>query len=197
MLICRKKKIVATLLIVLAIIISFIGGNTYSKYVTEVRGNGVAQVATWDFKVNGQKEQVQTINLGSTYDKSTLVDGKIAPGTKGGFQINVDGTGSDVGINYNIKFSSESAKPNNLKFYYQGEEYDSILELGDILSGTINADDKDKQISITIEWEWKYETGNNENEIAVNDKIDTQNAMEISNYTFNVNVSGTQVLPQA
>ena len=192
-----KKKAVIISTILVAIILSFIGGQTYSKYVTEVRGDGTAQIATWDFKVNGQKEEVQTISLGSTYDSSTLVNGKIAPGTEGNFQIIVDATGSDVGIDYKIKFSDETTKPTNLKFYYQEVEYNSILELGDALPGTINADDENKAKTFDIKWKWNYETGSNPTEIASNDKIDTQNAQEITNYEFDVIVSGTQVVPQA
>ena len=192
-----KKKAVIIIAILVAIVLSFIGGQTYSKYVTEVRGDGTAQIATWDFKVNGQKEEVQTISLGSTYDSSTLVNGKIAPGTEGNFQIKVDATGSDVGIDYKIKFSDETTKPANLKFYYQEVEYNSILELGDALSGTINANDENKSKTFDIKWKWNYETGSNPTEIASNDKIDTQNAQEITNYEFDVIVSGTQVVPQA
>ena len=193
----KKKKIISIVAIIIAIILSFIGGQTFSKYVTEVRGDGTAQIATWDFKVNGQKEEVQTISLGSTYDSSTLVNGKIAPGTEGNFQIKVDATGSDVGIDYKIKFSDETTKPTNLKFYYQEVEYNSILELGNALSGTINADDENKAKTFDIKWKWNYETGSNPTEIASNDKIDTQNAQEITNYEFDVIVSGTQVVPQA
>lgn len=192
-----KKKAVIIIAILVAIVLSFIGGQTYSKYVTEVRGDGTAQIATWDFKVNGQKEEVQTISLGSTYDSSTLVNGKIAPGTEGNFQIKVDATGSDVGIDYKIKFSDETTKPANLKFYYQEVEYNSILELGEALSGTINADDGNKSRTFDIKWKWNYETGSNPTEVASNDKIDTQNAQEITNYEFDVIVSGTQVVPQA
>ena len=192
-----KKKAVVIIAILVAIILSFVGGQTYSKYVTEVRGDGTAQIATWDLKVNGQKEEVQTISLGSTYDSSTLVNGKIAPGTEGNFQIIVDATGWDVGIDYKIKFSDETTKPTNLKFYYQEVEYNSILELGNALSGTINADDENKAKTFDIKWKWNYETGSNPTEIASNDKIDTQNAQEITNYEFDVIVSGTQVVPQA
>ena len=192
-----KKKAVVIIAILVAIILSFVGGQTYSKYVTEVRGDGTAQIATWDFKVNGQKEEVQTISLGSTYDSSTLVNGKIAPGTEGNFQIKVDATGSDVGIDYKIKFTDETTKPANLKFYYQEVEYNSILELGEALSGTINADDENKSKTFDIKWKWNYETGSNPTEVASNDKIDTRNAQEITNYEFDVIVSGTQVVPQA
>lgn len=192
----KKKKIVLIAIILSCIILSFIGGQSYSKYVTEVRGEGMAEVATWSFKVNGEKEQVQTIKLASTCNNETLLDNKIAPGTKGSFNILVDGTSSDVGIDYKIEFKNESTKPTNLKFTYNNQEFNSISELQDSLSGTINANEEDKTRTLTINWEWQYETGSTESEIAQNDATDTQNAQNIATYTFNVIVSGTQVLPQ-
>lgn len=177
-------------------IVAFIGGQSYSKYVTEVRGDGMAEVATWNFQVNGQKEKVQTIPLVSTCNNETLANDKIAPGTSGSFNIIVDATGSEVGINYNITFANESTKPSNLKFIYDKQEYSTISELETILSGTIPANDEDKTRLFTIDWQWPYETGNSESEIVNNDKIDTQNAEDISTYTFNIIVSGTQVVPQ-
>lgn len=192
----KKKKGIFVVAVLSCILISFIGGQSYSKYVAEVRGDGMAEVATWNFKVNGQKEQVQTIQLESTCDNETLVSNKIAPGTSGSFNIIVDGTGSDVGIDYNIKFTNESTKPTNLKFAYDNQEYSSISELETKLSGTIHANDEDKIKTLTIYWQWPYETGNNESEIAQNDRIDTQDAQRIATYTFNVIVSGTQIVPQ-
>lgn len=192
----KKKKIVLIIAILSCILLSFIGGQSFSKYVSEVRGDGIAEVATWSFKVNGQKEEVQTIQLGSTCNNETLVNNKIAPGTNGSFNIIVDGTGSEVGIDYNIKFENESTKPTNLKFIYDGKEYTSIAKLENDLSGTIYANDEDKTRTLIVNWKWDYETGSTESEIAQNDKIDTQNAQDIANYTFNVIVSGTQVVPQ-
>ncbi len=176
--------------------VAFIGGQTYSKYVSEIRGDGMAEVATWSFKVNGQKEEVQTIQLASTCDNQTLVDHKIAPGTSGSFNIMVDATGSDVGIQYQIKFENETSKPTNLKFSYAGQEYNSITDLATNLSGTIDANDEEKTKTLTINWQWLYETGEDAIEIANNDKTDTQNAQDIATYSFNVVVSGTQVTPQ-
>lgn len=193
----KKKKIILIIAILSCLVLSFIGGQSYSKYVSEVRGDGMAEVATWSFKVNGQKEQVQTIQLSSTCNNSTLVNNKIAPGTSGSFNIIVDGTGSDVGIQYDIKFTNESTKPTNLKFTYDNQEYNSITELENNLSGIINANDENKVKTLTINWQWNYETGSNESEIAKNDIIDTQNAQDIATYTFNVIVSGTQIMPQA
>lgn len=192
----KKKKVILIIVILSSIILSFIGGQSYSKYVTEVRGEGMAQVATWNFKVNGQKEQVQEIQLASTCNNKTLVHNKIAPGTSGSFNIIIDGSGSNVGISYNIAFTNESTKPTNLKFIYDKQEYSSITELGTILSGTIDANEENKIKILTINWKWPFETGSNESEIAKNDKMDTQDPQNIAIYTFSVIVSGTQIVPQ-
>lgn len=156
----------------------------------------MAEIATWNFQVNGQKEQVQTIPLESTSNNATLVNHKIAPGTSGSFHIIVDGKNTNVGINYHIKFTSESTKPTNLKFIYDNQKYNSITELESILEGTIDANEKEKTRMLTIYWQWPYETGTNESEIANNDRVDTQDAQNIATYTFNVIVSGTQVNPK-
>ena len=191
-----KKKVLIVLAILLIILLAFIGGQAYAKYVSEVRGNGIAEVATWSFKVNGQNEQVEKINLASTCNNETLVDNKIAPGTAGSFNIIVDATDSDVGINYNITFTEEENKPENLKFFYDDKEYNSIKDLEEDLYGTINTNDGNNARTLNIKWEWPYQTGTNEDEIAKNDLIDTKDAKTIQNYTFSVVVTGTQVEPR-
>ena len=193
----KKKKVLITLALLAIILLAFIGGQAYAKYVSEVRGEGVAQVATWNFKVNGQSEQVEEINLASTCNNETLVNNKIAPGTSGSFDIKVDATGSEVGINYNITFTEEENKPQNLKFTYDDVEYNSIEELESNLSGTIDANAENKTRTLNIKWEWPYEIGESPEEIESNDLVDTQDAQRISNYTFNVIVTGTQIEPQA
>ena len=132
----------------------------------------------------------------STYDNATLVNNRVAPGTQGSFNIVIDATGSEVGVDYQIKFLNETQKPQNLIFIYNDTHYTNIQELEENLSGTINADEENKTRTITVNWKWQYETGTNENEIAQNDKIDTENAKELENYTFDINVIGTQVMPK-
>ena len=193
----KKRKVLIVLTILAVILLAFLGGQAYAKYVSEVRGEGVAEVATWNFKVNGQSEQVEEIKLASTCNNETLVDNKIAPGTSGSFDIIVDATGSEVGINYNITFTEEENKPQNLKFTYDDVEYNSIEELESNLSGTIDANAENKTRILNIKWEWPYEIGESPEEIESNDLVDTQDAQRISNYTFNVIVTGTQIEPQA
>lgn len=192
----KSKKIVLTIVAILAIILSFVGGHAYAKYMSRVTGKGTADIASWSFKVNEKEDKMQTISLKSTINNSTLLNNKIAPGTEGNFQIKIDATGSDVGINYIVKFENESQKPTNLKFTYDGKTYNSITELEKVLTGTINSNDQNKVKTLMIGWNWKYETGSSAQEIAASDIVDTQNAIQINNYTFDVIVSGTQVMPQ-
>lgn len=75
----KKKKLFITVVILSMILTAFISGQVYAKYITEVKGEGIAKIATWDFKVNGQKELVKEINLASTCNNKTLTGNQIAP----------------------------------------------------------------------------------------------------------------------
>ena len=192
----KKKTALLVICLLLAIILSFMIGKTFSKYISEVKGTGTAEIANWVFKVNGKEDVIQNVNLLSTYNNETLINNKVAPGTSGRFNIVVDATGSEVGVYYVIQFLNESEKPQNLIFTYDDQQYTTVQDLEKDLSGTINANDENKTRTITIYWEWQYQTGENENEINQNDIIDTNNAKQLENYTFDICVAGTQVMPQ-
>lgn len=192
----KKTKIVLIIIAVAVILVSFIGGQAYAKYMSKVTGNGTAEIASWKFKVNENEEIMQNISLNSTINSNTLANRKIAPGTSGEFQINLDATGSDVGIIYTINFANETRKPNNLKFKYAGQTYDSLAFLQNTIMGTIYAISQNKQQTVTIEWEWPYETGTTDEEKQKNNLLDTQDAKEITDYTFDIIVTGTQMTPQ-
>lgn len=156
MLLKKSKKVVLLVIAIIAILLSFIGGQAYAKYMSKVTGQGTADIASWSFKVNENEEKLQTISLKSTINNSTLVNNKIAPGTEGEFQIKIDASGAEVGINYVIKFENESQKPTNLKFTYDGKTYNSLTDLQQDLTGIINANDENKVKTLTVGWNWKY-----------------------------------------
>ena len=188
----KSKKIILILTLLLVVLTLGIGGYSYAKYITSIKGGGQVDVAKWSFKVNGNSEELETIQLVDTIDESRLVNGKIAPGTRGKFTINIDGTGTEVGIDYFIKFENEQNKPTNLTYIYEGQKFNSLSEIGPIANGTIYADEENKTRDITIEWKWDYETGGID-EIDANDAIDTQEGIANLDYTFDVKVTGTQV----
>lgn len=186
----KSKKIIILLSILILMLAIGTGGYTYAKYRTAVKGGGQADIAKWAFTVGKNSEEIKNITLSNTVEKDTLINGKIAPGTSGEFFINIDGTGSEVGIDYEVKFSNETNKPTNIIFSYGGKEYKSLSEITDI-KGKIGVDTEVKTRKIQILWRWEYQTGS-DNEITKNDEIDTQEGIANLDYSFDVIVTGTQ-----
>jgi len=186
----KTKKIIVVACAILLIVLLQVIGITYAKYIASESGSGQAQIAKWAFQVVKEGEETKTINLASTINEDTLVNGKIAPGTSGIIKIAVDGAGSEVNLDYTIEFANEKNKPNNLMFTYNGISYGSLSDI--IANGNIKYYEENKEDEIIIHWKWAYETGKTEEEIATNDRIDTQNAATITNYTFDIITTATQ-----
>lgn len=190
-----NKKIIIILCIFIIVILIFVGGVVLAKHQTQETGKGVAEVAKWVFNIDANSSTVKTVKLANSYDESTLTNGKIAPGTTGSFDILIDGTGSDVGVEYKVSFANETSKPFNLNFIYENVKYNSLKDLEKKLVGTIDANDENKKRTLKINWEWQYEIGSSKKQIDKNNKKDTQDSQKISVYTFDVVVTGVQATP--
>lgn len=188
-----NKRILAVLALAVVLAGAFLG-ITYSKYTTKVIGVGETEVAKWNFKVNESTEEFATIKLADTYDQTTLIDGKIAPGTSGSFDLVIDATDAEVGVKYEVDFIDETNKPTNLKFTFDGKTLDNIEDFEEYFTDTIDADDTNKVRTLTVNWQWAYETGTGD-ELVENDEIDTNDGLNAFDYSFDVVVTGTQVIP--
>ena len=187
----KNKKIIKILCAVLLLMSLGMTGYTYAKYVTQEKGNGSADIATWSFRIEkDENEDVKTIRLADTSNKETLLNGKIAPGTSGQFYLKINAVGSEVAVDYKVTFENEKNKPDNIIFKYDGKTYSSLSEI-DAIQGTMGLTDYKSQL-IKVEWEWPYETGSAVNGIASGDKVDTQNGQDNLGYTFDVIATGTQ-----
>ena len=58
MLLKKSKKIVFIVVAIMAILMSFVGGQVYAKYMSKITGNGTADIASWSFKVNEKDEKI-------------------------------------------------------------------------------------------------------------------------------------------
>ena len=189
----KLKKGTALAVVLLGVsTLGIIGGSTYSKYYTEINGEGSAKIAEWSFKANKSSTKIENITLNNIYDQDKLKQQTIAPGTNGSFDIVLDATGADVGIDYSVKFDNLVNKPTNLKFTYNGTTKNSLEELESLLTGRILVSDS-RTKTLTIEWNWDYQTGTTPEEIKNNDKIDTNDAGK--DFTFDIIITGTQVNP--
>ena len=187
----KSKKIIKIALALLLVVLVQTIGITYAKYISEERGTGEASVAGWAFKMTKNETETKNVELINTVNKSTLVNGKIAPGTSGLIELKIDATGAEVGMDYAINFANEKNKPQNIVFTYNDNTYKSLSEIDDI-TGNIPYYDAEKFEIVLIEWKWEYETGNTKDLISYNDEIDTQDGIALLNYTFDIIATGTQ-----
>lgn len=172
------------------LLITGAGGYTYARYMSQEKGIGKADIANWSFQIVKNGESTKTVSLRNTVDKSTLVNGRIAPGTSGSFEIILDATGAEVGVDYSLSFLNEVNKPTNIVFTYNGKEYKSLSDIGRI-SGNIEIGN-DMTKKIIIKWAWLYQTGSTDIEKAQNDEIDTKDGTSLLDYTFDIMAYGTQ-----
>ncbi len=128
------------------------------------------------FYVTYNKTKFKSINLMDTIDKKTLVKEKIAPGTKGHFEIILI---SNRDINYKVIFENLNEKPQNLVFSIKGsdKEYYNLNELQKDLIGNL---EKNRVKRIDVNWRWIYE-----NNLA-NNLQDTKDGINLDKYKFNI-----------
>lgn len=178
----NKKNLLAYTVIVVLVLISFLGGTTFAKYLTEHSTSASLKVAKWavteNFLVNGSSTTSESINLAKTYNPETLSNEKIAPGTSGSFGVEIDASGTETGVIYQVEFDNiTGTKPENLEFTYNNNKYSDLTKLSKALTGTIAANADTKVLNLEIEWSWVYDSLN-ANKI---DTRDTQDTLDRSN----------------
>lgn len=132
----------------------------------------------YSFHVSYKNIDFKEIYLSDTINKETLIYEKIAPGTKGAFEILLE---TNEKISYQIKFESKNSKPENLSFHIEGKDrkYKNLEDMEQDLQGEIS-----ENKSIVIYWEWEYE----QNEIQ--DLQDTKDGETIQQYNFTIYAIG-------
>lgn len=186
----KKKSLLVVALLLLVGITSGYVASTYAKYTSQITdNNGTVTVAKWAFSTDNPAKTL-TINFSGTYDASTLVAGKIAPGTSGSFNIALKNTNTETGVDWTIKLNSVTNKPTNLKFYKDSAHTTEITPGTGTITGQLAAKDS-TGLTVPIYWAWEYETS----EIATNDPKDTTDGEAGSALTIGVDITGVQTQP--
>lgn len=187
----KKSLFVIALLLLVGVTSGYVA-STYAKYTSEITGNsGTATVAKWAFE-DDNTAQTLTINLADTYDATTLVADRIAPGTAGSFNIALSNENSEVGVDFTIALDSITNIPTNLKFYKDSSYTTELTPGTSTITGQLVAGE-DSFAGVPIYWRWEYET----TEIATNDPLDTQDGEAANSLTIGVTITGTQTAPSA
>ena len=202
----KRSRIVSlgVLALTLTMMSTCLMGSTMARYVTEVTGSATAAVAAWSFKADSKDSVGETfteIYLGDTthreaYDLKDIAEGVIAPGTKGSFDIVIDGAGRGVGIDYAVKIAAgkDVILPDDLVFSTEAITADKPgSKLDDFSpSGTIDyaagADSMKK--TITVNWEWAF----GEDDTAEENKNDNKSAD--NDWLLNIAITGKQTTPE-
>lgn len=164
----NKKRVIGVLVCITLISSMFLAGYTFARYYKAINA-GVAQanIARWSFN---SKNMETNINLSNE---------KIAPGSNGQFEIEVDATDSEVAVEYEIKVNNEKNIPRNMKFYAETkdengninvtEEKSSFSEIAtEYLKGIIPVEKNNQKRIVAVHWNWPF----NENDETLIDSED-------------------------
>ncbi len=140
----------------------------------------------YKFNVDYKDMNLKSINLLDSADKTTFVYEKIAPGSRGEFEIELN---SNQNLKYKIEFKSNNSKPQNLNFKVLKDnvfldEANTLEELSECMKGDII---KNQKIIYKIEWYWKFQNSKN---LEKSDIQDTNDAKNINQYNFDVYTYG-------
>jgi len=163
----RKGTIgrLAAVAVTLSLITMSLTAGTLAKYASEVSGTANAVVAKWaiafkDGEGNAYSDENKlALNLQDTALADGMVaTGKIAPGTKGGFALQVDGTGTEVAFKYTIELdmSGEEIKKAPVKFY-SNPECTTPLSVSDgkvTLNGEVELANVGTPVTSNVYWKW-------------------------------------------
>lgn len=144
------------------------------------------QKSIYKFNVDYKDMNLKSINLLDSVDKTTFVYEKIAPGSRGEFEIELN---SNQNLIYRIEFKSNNAKPQNLNFKVLKDnvfldEANTLEKLSESMKGNIN---KNQKIIYKIEWYWEFQ---NSQDLEKVDIQDTNDAKKINRYNFDVYTYG-------
>lgn len=162
--------------------------NTYGLFESNINMNADSKLATWNILINdtniGKSETFNIDNFISEEDR-TVASGKIAPGTSGYFNINIDPSTTQVSIRYDLTF--DFSKLDNLFTITKVEEkngynliktgpntYSNVITLNEI------KENKTNNIRVHIKWNNNEENNDKDTEIGLTE-----------NNTLNIPVSIT------
>ncbi len=192
----KKKKIVLLLACISLMICIGATATTYAKYYTRTDGHIGSNIKKWAIKVNNESvKQGQTLSQPITaifdVEEHVALD-KMAPGSQGYFQIEIDYSEIDLSFRYEISIE-ENAALTDIAIYkleVDGIEIPSTngLNISNDVLITDEDPDKIKQVKVYIKW-----NDDSNNGATMDNEADTQVPATTETIDFNVGIKLTQL----
>lgn len=159
----QKKMLFSILVFIFLTVLIFF--NIFSEFNLIYNEKISNKNSKFYFQVDGFSESTTNkILLKDMAKEITLEDGKIAPGTSGKINLELDASKSKVDVKYIIEATEIGNKPSNLKFSaikdkkQYTQQYSSITELAATeLNGVILKEDNRNKRTLEIVWIWPFE----------------------------------------
>ena len=162
-------KIFAILLLIVMLVLMLIVG-TYAKYTTELEGSDSAVVAKWAWQINdadvSKSDTEFSFNLFDTIkdtdgnNETDVKSTKIAPGTKGAFEIKVENL-SEVNANYNLTLKETKGQDvSDAKIEYsitgtdEATDWTTDINTFNLTNTLLDMETGSK--TLTVYWRWAY-----------------------------------------
>ena len=163
---------VAVLMLALTLLTCCFVGSTFARYTSTYSDTDTVTVAKWSFEVEGTdivtaEDDAITFDLFNTIKdtdgsaETDVIANKIAPGTKGAFDIDLDNT-SEVTVNYAVTVALDKTC-DFIEWAIEDVDasYGTLAELNNALKGTLAFDNGEGEAETTttnvkIFWRWVY-----------------------------------------
>ena len=168
----NKLTKVAIFALLIAIVAIVLVSGTYAKYTTTLTGTDSVQIAKWAWNISGADIDADTtdftLDLFSTINDTTatygttneahVIDGKIAPGTQGAFNIQITNK-SEVDAEYRVTFAEENPLGAHIEYSTDdGNTWGSVAVL-DVEDPT--AIGQNETVTVPIRWRWAFTADGN------------------------------------
>ena len=172
--------------------------NTYSRYVAAAEENIDIALANWQILLNNEDITSSSTSVGLInpviLENENVASNKLAPSSRGYFDIDIDASSVELSFNYNIKLDKNEILDDLFITKYQiindeNEESYYIDIVNNEINGTINysKDEIIKPFKIRVFFEWFDDENNNSN-----DESDTEIIKNNESLKINASIKFTQ-----
>lgn len=193
----KTKLKVLIVFVIFAFALSIVS-NTYSRYVAAAEENIDIALANWQILLNNEDITSSSSSVGLInpviLENENVASNKLAPSSRGYFDIDIDASSVELSFNYNIKLDKNEILDDLFITKYQiindeNEESDYIDIVNNEINGTINysKDEIIKPFKIRVFFEWYDDENNNSN-----DENDTEIIKNNESLKINASIKFTQ-----